>query len=67
MAKEQVADWKRESELREQGVRFLERGEWERRLESREAEVTCRGVVDGFEEVCGMWRKRLCEGLGVVG
>lgn len=66
VAKEQVADWKKESELREQGIRFIDKGDWDRRLQEREAKRACSGVVDGFEEVCGMWRKRLCEGLGVA-
>jgi hypothetical protein len=66
VAKEQVADWKRDVAAREEGVRFLERGDWDRRLESREAGRQCRGVVEGFEEVCGMWRRRLVEDLGVA-
>ncbi|KAF2199708.1 hypothetical protein GQ43DRAFT_419638 [Delitschia confertaspora ATCC 74209] len=65
-AKEQLGEWKRESEMRDQGVRWIEKGEWERRLGEREAAKGCKGVVDGFEEVCGMWRARLCEGLGVA-
>ncbi|KAF2270816.1 hypothetical protein CC78DRAFT_563450 [Lojkania enalia] len=65
-AKEQLNEWKRETELREQGVRFIERGDWDRRLKEREAKRACGSVVDGFEEVCGIWRKRLCEGLGVA-
>ncbi|KAF2192412.1 hypothetical protein K469DRAFT_653888 [Zopfia rhizophila CBS 207.26] len=65
-AKEQLAEWKRETELREQGVRWIERGDWDRRLKEREAKRACGSVVDGFEEVCGMWRQRLCEGLGVA-
>ncbi|KAF2476215.1 uncharacterized protein BDR25DRAFT_209699 [Lindgomyces ingoldianus] len=64
-AKDQLGEWKRETELREQGVRWIERGDWDRRLKEREAKGACGSVVDGFEEVCGMWRKRLCEGLGV--
>jgi hypothetical protein len=66
VAKEQVADWKKDAELREEGVRYLEKGDWERRLGEREAGAACRGVVEGFEEVCGKWRERLCEGLGVA-
>lgn len=66
VAKDQLADWKRETELREAGDRFIEKGDWDRRLREREAKRACGAVVDGFEEVCGMWRKRLCEGLGVA-
>ncbi|KAF2815162.1 uncharacterized protein BDZ99DRAFT_408906 [Mytilinidion resinicola] len=61
-----VGEWRKEDEAREEGVRFIERGEWEKRLSEREAEKVCAGVVGGFEEVCGMWRARLCEGLGVA-
>ncbi|ORY08699.1 hypothetical protein BCR34DRAFT_626097 [Clohesyomyces aquaticus] len=64
-AKDHLGEWKREAELREQGTRWIERGDWDRRLKEREAKRACGNVVDGFEEVCGMWRKRLCEGLGV--
>ena len=66
VAKDQASDWRKESELREEGIRFIDRGEWDRRLSEREATRACSAVVDGFEEVCGMWRKRLCEGLGVA-
>ncbi|KAF2741386.1 hypothetical protein EJ04DRAFT_453804 [Polyplosphaeria fusca] len=65
-AKDQLQEWKKDAELREQGVRWIERGDWDRRLKEREAKRACGSVVDGFEEVCGMWRKRLCEGLGVA-
>jgi hypothetical protein len=65
-AKEQLAEWKREADLREQGVRWIEKGDWDRRLGEREAASACGSVVDGFEEVCGMWRKRLCDDLGVA-
>jgi hypothetical protein len=66
VAKEQTHEWKREMEMREQGILFIERGGWEKRLKEREAKRVCGDVVDGFEEVCGMWRQRLCEGLGVA-
>ncbi|KAF2110044.1 hypothetical protein BDV96DRAFT_615388 [Lophiotrema nucula] len=65
-AKEQLGEWKRDTELREQGVHWIEKGDWDRRLKEREAKAACGNVVDGFEEVCGMWRQRLCEGLGVA-
>ena len=64
--KEALAEWRKETEIREEGMRWIERGEWEKRLEEREAGRVCGDVVGGFEEVCGMWRRRLCEGLGVA-
>lgn len=65
-SKDQLGEWKRDAELRESGMRWIEKGDWDRRLKEREAKTACGDVVNGFEEMCGMWRKRLCEGLGVV-
>ncbi|KAJ4413090.1 hypothetical protein N0V91_000064 [Didymella pomorum] len=65
-SKEQVLDWKREQERTAEGREFIERGDWDRRLREREAKRACGEVMEGFEEACGLWRKRLCEGLGVA-
>jgi hypothetical protein len=65
-SKEQLHEWKRENEKNEEGRMYIERGDWDRKLKEREAKRECAGVVEGFEDVCGMWRKRLCEGLGVA-
>lgn len=58
-ARELVADLRREEESREEGSRWLERGEWDRRLKDREAGKECGDVVSGFEAVCGEWREKL--------
>ncbi|KAI0472176.1 hypothetical protein GGR56DRAFT_110803 [Xylariaceae sp. FL0804] len=58
-AKDMVADMKREDELREEGERWLSRGNWGERLQRRECAGVCRDVVGGFEEVCNDWRARL--------
>ncbi|KAH8908931.1 hypothetical protein BR93DRAFT_926050 [Coniochaeta sp. PMI_546] len=58
-AKELVADLKREEELREEGERWLTRGNWGERLRNRECAHVCGDVVGGFEEVCNSWRARL--------
>ncbi|KAJ1329141.1 hypothetical protein MN608_05874 [Microdochium nivale] len=58
-AREMVADIKRDEELREEGERWLIRGNWGDRLEKRECASVCRDVVGGFEEVCNGWRARL--------
>lgn len=58
-AKEMVAEMKREEELKEEGERWLTRGNWGDRLEKRECAGVCRDVVGGFEEVCDSWRARL--------
>lgn len=65
-AKDQLGDWKRETELREQGIEFIDSGDWDRRLKEREAKEACGDVIQGFEEAFGLYRQRLCEGLGVV-
>ncbi|KAK3952781.1 hypothetical protein QBC32DRAFT_133709 [Pseudoneurospora amorphoporcata] len=74
-ARELVAELKREEELREQGERWLNRGNWSERLRNRECAHVCGEVVGGFEEVCNNWRKRLLaqaeggggDGTGTVG
>jgi hypothetical protein len=58
-AKELVAEMKREEELREEGERWLSRGNWGERLENRECAGVCGDVIGGFEEVCNGWRERL--------
>ncbi|KAJ5157022.1 uncharacterized protein N7482_008122 [Penicillium canariense] len=58
-ARELVADLRREEESREEGSRWIERGDWDRRLKDREAGQECRDVVSGFEAVCGEWREKL--------
>ncbi|KAH8723498.1 hypothetical protein GQ44DRAFT_620037 [Phaeosphaeriaceae sp. PMI808] len=65
-SKEQLHEWKRENERTEEGRVYIEQGDWDNRLKEREAKRACASVVEGFEDVCGMWRKRLCEGLGVA-
>lgn len=58
-ARELVADIRREDESREEGSRWIEKGEWDRRLKDREAGKVCGDVVSGFEAVCGEWREKL--------
>ncbi|KAJ5139556.1 hypothetical protein N7448_002964 [Penicillium atrosanguineum] len=58
-ARELVADLRLEEENREEGSRWLERGDWDRRLKDREAGKVCADVVGGFEAVCGEWREKL--------
>lgn len=58
-ARELVTDIRREEESREEGSRWIERGEWDRRLKDREAGKVCGDVVSGFEAVCGEWREKL--------
>lgn len=65
-SKDQLAEWKKDVDLRELGTAYIDNGDWDRRLREREAGATCGDVVSGFEEMCGIWRKKLCEGLGVA-
>jgi hypothetical protein len=58
-AKELVAEMRREDELRQEGERWLTRGNWGERLRKRECASVCGEVVGGFEEVCNGWRARL--------
>lgn len=58
-AKELVAEMRRDDELREEGERWLTRGNWGERLQNRECAGVCGEVIGGFEEVCNGWRERL--------
>lgn len=58
-AKELVAELRRDEELREEGERWLARGNWNERLKQRECAHVCGDVVGGFEKVCDGWRARL--------
>ncbi|THC96237.1 hypothetical protein EYZ11_004271 [Aspergillus tanneri] len=58
-ARELVAELRREEECREEGTRWIEKGNWDRRLKDREAGRECGDVVSGFEAVCGEWKERL--------
>ncbi|KAL3458053.1 hypothetical protein BJX64DRAFT_267331 [Aspergillus heterothallicus] len=63
-ARELVAELRREEESREEGHRWIEKGDWDRRLRDREAGRECRDVVDGFEAFCGEWREKLFGAAG---
>jgi hypothetical protein len=60
--KDVLAEWKREDLEKEEGVKWIERGNWDRRLRERQCARECREVVEGFEKVCGGWRERLVAG-----
>lgn len=63
-AKELVAEIRRDEELREEGERWLSKGNWGERLEKRECASVCGEIVGGFEEVCDGWRTRLATAEG---
>lgn len=58
-SKEVVAELRRDEELREEGERWLTRGNWGERLRKRECAGVCGEVIGGFEAVCDGWRERL--------
>jgi hypothetical protein len=58
-ARELLAELNREDEDREEGHRWIESGQWDRKLREREAGRVCGEVVSGFEAVCGEWRTKL--------
>lgn len=57
--KDLVMELRQDEEAREEGIRYLERGEWDRRIGAREAQSMCGDVVAGFETTCDVWRTRL--------
>ncbi|KAG5990758.1 hypothetical protein E4U52_004307 [Claviceps spartinae] len=58
-ARDLVSEIRRDEELREEGERWLHRGNWSQRLARRECASVCVEVIDGFENVCNDWRQRL--------
>ncbi|KAJ6784877.1 hypothetical protein PWT90_00897 [Aphanocladium album] len=58
-SKELIAELRRDEELREEGERWLTRGNWGERLQKRECAGVCGDVIGGFEAVCDGWRERL--------
>lgn len=66
-ARELVAEMRKEEDAREEGERWLKRGNWSERLGARECAGVCGDVVGGFEEVCNDWRARLVAQAEAVG
>ena len=58
-ARDSVMDLQQEEAVREEGIEYLEQGEWDRRIRGREAHSMCGEVVAGFETTCNVWRDRL--------
>lgn len=61
-----AAELRREGEDREEGTRWIEKGDWDRRLRERHAGRECGEVVRGFEAVCGEWRERILRGAAAA-
>ena len=62
-----MLELRKEQDLGEEGRRWIEMGNWERRLREREGAKMCGDVVGGFERVCEGWRERLLSGSVGVG
>ncbi|KAL8722902.1 MAG: hypothetical protein Q9225_000672 [Loekoesia sp. 1 TL-2023] len=60
-AKDIVDELRREAELREEGTRWVEKGNWDTRLSNRECGAICGDVVDGFRNVCERWEESIRE------
>ena len=56
---ELVAELHREDEDRDEGVHWIEAGNWNRRLKEREAGRVCGDIVNGFETICTEWKEKL--------
>ncbi|KAF3123962.1 hypothetical protein TWF569_001587 [Orbilia oligospora] len=61
-AKEAIREYKLEVETVEQARRWIDEGDWDRRLDNREAAGVCREVLGGFEDVIRNMERRI-EGL----
>lgn len=64
--RETVIEMRKEAEAREEGERWLKRGDWDTRLAKRDCARICRDLVGGFEEVCNGWRERMVLGMEVA-
>lgn len=62
-----MLELQKEQELGEEGRRWIEDGQWEKRLREREGKRVCGEVVGGFERVCEGWRERLVQGAVEIG
>lgn len=58
-ARELVAALRRDEDEVARGRRWIDDGGWEEKLARRWCGSECRGVMDGFGEVCDGWRKEL--------
>ncbi|KAF2666018.1 hypothetical protein BT63DRAFT_458380 [Microthyrium microscopicum] len=61
-----LREWRLEDGVREEGVRWIEQGNWDGRLKERECARVCREVLGGFEETCDLWRQRLLAKQGAA-
>lgn len=58
-AKDAVEELRTEARVREEGIRWVEGGNWDQRLRNRECGNMCEDVVGGFREVCEWWEQSI--------
>ncbi|KAL8874228.1 MAG: hypothetical protein Q9174_000420 [Haloplaca sp. 1 TL-2023] len=58
-SKEAVDEITHEAKLREEGIRWVEGGDWDKKLRNRDCGRICGSVIDGFRETCEWWEKTL--------
>lgn len=58
-----VTEIRQQAEASEEAIRWIETGQWDSKLSSRNCEKVCGEVIGGFEETCQGWRQRLAAGL----
>ncbi|KAL8922085.1 MAG: hypothetical protein Q9208_005395 [Pyrenodesmia sp. 3 TL-2023] len=61
VAKDLVDEVRKEAELRHEGIKWVETGNWDARLSNRECKTICGDVVDGFRVVCEKWERKIHE------
>ncbi|KAL8762689.1 MAG: hypothetical protein Q9184_001343 [Pyrenodesmia sp. 2 TL-2023] len=61
VAKDLVDELRKEAELRHEGIKWVEAGNWDARLSNRECKTICGDVVDGFRVVCEKWERTIQE------
>ncbi|KAL8643022.1 MAG: hypothetical protein Q9228_000367 [Teloschistes exilis] len=60
-AKEAVDDVRKDHQVMEDGIRWIQEGNWEEKLSNRECANVCGLMLDGFKEACEVWEKRMDE------
>ncbi|KAL8714912.1 MAG: hypothetical protein Q9220_001425 [cf. Caloplaca sp. 1 TL-2023] len=60
-AKEALDEFRTDDEAKNAGIQWVEQGNWDAKLRSRECGTICRDAVDGFRKVCDRWEKTLEE------
>ena len=67
-AREVLREVVREMEMREESIRWIDRGGWDTEIRERRAARECAGIVSGFERMCDGWGQRiLAQDGGAIG